>query len=447
MRGVRGFAVVSSVALAWLSPLEAVARDAIADGAVLAHPVASPVLRGVGAAALLVGAWLGFWWMLRREAALGRGTPSSSESDLDAEWLARHVFSLPPELVGAAYDRQIAGPEVAAVLARMHGESKLASRVASGSRGWNNLELWLLVDREELTGYERELVDRLFVGGKTTSCDRIQQEHAAAGFEPAEILRRHLSTSCDALLGIRPAFHWPLRLALAVSCLTLLLTMRTSASGIIPIVLAIVLGALGPLWGAFVFAPRWSRDPERALSRAWPCIASSAASLLVLVLLLVAWPLLPPVGVLGIAAWGLLGVVMVVRAAASRESLEGFGLRRNLLAARRYFAAELQRPEPRVQDEWLPYLIALDLTRDVAHWTLAFGRLETTARKERLARGAGAEDPQASASKWTGGAGALGGVGESAAWIAATSGFRVVASREPREPGTGWGQGFELRHV
>ena len=34
---------------------------------------------------------------------------------IDAEWLERHVFSWPAEVVGAVYDRRIAGSEVAAV--------------------------------------------------------------------------------------------------------------------------------------------------------------------------------------------------------------------------------------------------------------------------------------------------------------------------------------------
>jgi hypothetical protein len=444
MRGVRRWVVVSSTLLAVLSPFAAVAQEGVLGAPVAALPVASFAQRAFGVAVLLVGTFLVFWRVLRREAALRRGAPLTSEGEIDAEWLERHVLSLPPELVGAAFDRHVAEPEVAALLARMNGESKLASRVASGARGWNNLELWLLVEREELTGYERELVDGLFFGGRTTSGDRLQQEYREPGFEPAAILRRHLNTSCDTLLGIRAARRWPLGVALAASAVGLLLSMLGTASSIIPVGLAVVLGALGPLWGAFVFAPRWSRDPERPSSKLLPCIESAGASALALALLIVGWPSLPPLGPLGIVAWGLMGAVTVARAAASRESPEGFALRRRLVAARRFFAAELERPEPRLRDEWLPYLVALELTAEVAYWYLAFGRLETAARRDRLARAADAPDPAANASAWTGGAGALGGVGESAAWIAATTGLRVAASRDGRESGRAWGQSLEL---
>lgn len=280
------------------------------------------------------------WRRLRRKGALGQATPSAPELDVDADWLERHVFSLSPELVGAVYDRRVAGGEVAAVLARLCGECKLASRVAPGAGGWNNLELWLLVERDELRGYERELVDSLFIAGKTTSADAIQHAYRARGFEPAAILRRHLRAACDAALGIRPALRWPLGLG--------------------------------------------------------------------------------------------------------RESVDGVTLRQNLDVARRFFARELERREPRLRDEWLPYLIALELTGAVARWHQAFGRIETAAHKQRLPQPAESGDP---AAEWTGGAGALGGRGASAAWIAATARLTVLPSRERRALGVPRGQRLELGHA
>lgn len=280
------------------------------------------ILGCIALAGLLV-AWRG----LRRASALRRATLATPEPDIDADWLERHVFSLPPELVGAAYDRRVAGSEVAAVLARMCGEAKLASRVAAGAGGWNNLELWLLVERDELTGYERELVDSLFIAGRTTSADAIQQAYRAVGFEPAAILRRHLRAASDAL-GVQPTFRWSLGLA--------------------------------------------------------------------------------------------------------RESADGLTLQQNLLAARRFFASELGRPEPRLRDEWLPYLIALELTSAVARWHQAFGRIETGAGKQRLARAAESGEH---ATQWTGGAGALGGRGPSGAWIEATARLTVAPNRERRALG------------
>jgi len=419
--------MVGVSALAGLTPFDAAAGQVLAEANLPAFSVAPLALRAAAVALVLLGALLVFWGWIRRENALGRSAPLPPETSVDADWLERHVLSLPPELVGTAYDQRVAAPEVAAVLARMCGESKLASRVAAGARGWNNLELWLLVEREELVGYERELVDGLFGSSRTTSADRIQQQHHSRGFEPAALLRRPLRAACDAALGVRPARRWPLGLALGVVALGLVLTLRADRSAIVPVLLAAGVGALGPLSGILIFAPRYRRDPTRPASSARACVALAGASILALAALIVALPSLPPLAPLSLAAWGLLGAVLVASAAASRESAGGLALRRNLFAARRYLAAELERPEPRLRDEWLPYLIALELSAEVDRWYQAFGRIETAARRQVAQR---AESAGGTAPLWTGGAGGLGGVGPSGPWIAATAGLTVATHRE-----------------
>lgn len=444
MRGVLRFAAAGWIAaLAGLSPLEALARD-VSQASAQEPAVASPALRAAVVAASLLGSLLVFRRLFRREAALGRGKALPAPAELDAEWLQRHLFVLPPELVGFAYAGRVGGAEVAAVLARMHAESKLASRVASGSRGWNNLELWLLVDRAELGGYERELVDCLFFDGNTTSGDRIRERYGALGFDPAALLARHLRGPRDAVLGVRPPSRWLLPVACAGAGLGLLAVL-VSAPPDLPVLVGAVLGGLGPVWGTFVLAPRWRRHPERHAIAAWPCVAATGASLLGLALLIMAWPSLPPSGAIGVAAWGLAGAATVARVAASRESRDGLDLRRNLLAARRFFAAELERTEPRMRDEWLPYLIALELSGEVAYWYLAHGRLETAARLRQLAHGADPEGRDTFERAWTGGAGALGGIGESGAWTAAASALGVPPGPGQRRAANGWASGLELR--
>lgn len=419
-------------------------------------------MRAAAVGILLLGALLVFGWWRRREKALGQGTPLVAEGDIDGAWLERNVFALPPEVVGAAYDRRVAGSEVAAVLARMCGESKLASRVAGGARGWNNLELWLLVERDELAGHERDLIERLFGAGKTTSADRLHEQHRVTGFDPAAVLRQPLSAACDAALGVRPASRWPWWMVAGAGAVGLGLTLPADVAGILSLLLAVVAGALGFLGGALVFAPRYRRDPLQTAARARPCFALAGASVAVLALLITTLPALPALAPLSLAAWGLIGAAGVASAAATRESAAGLALRRNLVAARRFLASELERPEPRLRDEWLPYLIALELSTEVERWYQAFGRIETAARRQRLEQRAGSEretaasgsaasetaaseaasgesassesaasESQPAVAPWTGGAGALGGIGPSGPWIAATAGLRVAASRDP----------------
>jgi hypothetical protein len=393
---------------------------------------ASPILRLAAVAVLVVAALLIFAWLRRgRDAMLAESRRESappSPEQIDQEWLERHVFSLTPELVGALYDRRVAWPEVAALVARMSGESKLASRVATGAQGWSNLELWLLVDRQELLGYERELVESLFFAERTTSGAAVQEAYRSVGFDPAAILRRHLKAACDDLLGARPVFTWPLRLALAASALAFGAAIVLGASGAPSVCVAAVLAALGPLTASRLAARR-RRDPRREGAETGAFAVCAGASAVALGALIAAWPSLGTLEVIGFAGFGLVGSALTARIVGSRESARGLALRRNLLTARQYFATELARSEPRIQDEWLPYLIALDLKGAVDHWYLAFGRVETAARQERLAEQRASREAAGAASDpaWTGGAGAYGGVGAAGAWIAATSSLMVAA--------------------
>ena len=409
--------------------------------------LASPVLRLAAVAVLLGAAVLLLSWLRRRRAAmlsaLGPESVPPPPGQIDAEWLERHVFSLAPELVGALYDRRIAWPEVAALVARMSGESKLASRVAGGAQGGGNLELWLLVDRQELNGYERELVESLFFAERTTSGDAVQEAYRSVGFDPAAILRRHLKASCNDLLGTRPVFTWPLRLALAACALGFIVAIglrfaaasATGASGVLSVCLAAVLAALGPLSASRLVA-RWRRDPDRENAETLAFAVGAGASAVALGLLIALWPALGLLEVALFAGWSIVGSALAARVMTSRENARGLGLRRRLRAARQYFASELTQLEPRIADDWLPYLIALDLKGAVDHWYLAFGRLETAARRERLEEQRASREATSAApdQAWTGGAGAYGGVGAAGAWIAATLGLTVAAPGRRRAP-------------
>ena len=63
----------------------------------------------------------------------------------------------------------------------------------------------------------------------------------------------------------------------------------------------------------------------------------------------------------------------VLNMARSRESAETIERRQLLAAARRWLAGELGKPEPRLEDAWYPYLLALGLGTDVSRWFRAFG--------------------------------------------------------------------------
>jgi hypothetical protein len=138
--------------------------------------VASPALRkgllGVLGAAivLLYAAWR------RREKALGRFAPLTSPETIGGAWLEKNLFSLAPEEAGALWDEKIAAPEVSAVIARLVAEKKLATD-ADGKK----LTMRLLVPVSELSGYDQDLVQALFFGGRQqTDTDAIKAHTSRA---------------------------------------------------------------------------------------------------------------------------------------------------------------------------------------------------------------------------------------------------------------------------
>ena len=96
-----------------------------------------------------------------RERSLGRFDPMASS--VDGVWIESNILVHPAEVVGAAWDGRIGTPEVVALIARMTAERKLASKVESK----DSMQLSLLVDRAELNGHERALVDGLFFNHHT----------------------------------------------------------------------------------------------------------------------------------------------------------------------------------------------------------------------------------------------------------------------------------------
>jgi hypothetical protein len=102
---------------------------------------------------------LAFVW---REDSYGRFTPVPTEA-VDGAWIAANVLKYPAEVVGAAWDEDIGTPEVVALVARMVGEGKLESSVSATGGPSGSMTLGLKVDRSTLTGYERTLVDALFL--------------------------------------------------------------------------------------------------------------------------------------------------------------------------------------------------------------------------------------------------------------------------------------------
>ncbi|HEX4934287.1 MAG TPA: DUF2207 domain-containing protein, partial [Gemmatimonadaceae bacterium] len=320
-------------------------------------------------------------WFLRREAGLGRFAPLESPDAVDEPWLERVVFANAPEVVGAAWDESTGAAEVTAMLARLEKEGKIKSRVET-KKLWifssNTLHMELTVPRGKLRDHERSLIDGLFFNGRTeVSTDDIREHYSRTGFNPAGKIESRLQQLVDAIVtddAPTPVPSW-------IPTLVLIL----AGGGVIfsnvrarPYDLIVALPGLFGALIAFV--------PMLAIARGWRDRVDGAAGGLLwlmapLVLLSAAFVFITFTGFHRVGITALAGLALVLlgvaygtfRMAMWRKGTQRLQLRRAMATARRFFAQQLRTPEPRLKDEWFPWLIGLGLASQMDGWFRAFG--------------------------------------------------------------------------
>jgi hypothetical protein len=350
----------------------------------------------------------------RRGAARGLFDPLPDPAAVDETFLREYLLSHPPEVVGAAWDDVVSAPEVAAVLARMEAEGKLESRLDRGFFGLLTvLHLRLRVPRDSLRGHERRLVDGLFFDGDAVDSRRLRRHYRAHGFDPASRVSDGVRQRARALAPPgprRPA--WPWLAAVGLLAAAALLGWAAVARGEEP--LGVVFPALFGValflvagFGAHAVGTAVTGHAWRALLAAGPMVLWAAG------LGWLAW------GGAGASGWTvaaqatLWGAALLAVAGTARTPLspEAIAVRKRFAAARRHFARELRRPEPRLQDAWIPYLLAFGLGPDLDRWLRVHGAAPAVAAGAGPGGGTGPES-------WSGGAGRFAGGGASGTWAA-----------------------------
>jgi uncharacterized membrane protein YgcG len=431
-------------------------RGAAAPAAALPPPVILPVRLALAVALLAAMVWL-FLRFARREGALGRlWGPAPPAEWIDRAWIEEHLLSLRPEEAGAYWDRTVGPPEVAALLARLVGEGKMASEVEApkGLFGKEDLRLRLLADRDAFSGYERTLVDKLFFDDRTevTTSD-LKAHYKRSGFDPAGAIRPDLERRLKLDTHEGTARPTPSRRptalltlgAVALLVAQLLVRRDVGLGVLIALAFAIPVFYVGALVLAFVARQAVDGLRARVVSFAVPMGLMTAGVLLAAFRPEIApWlPLAVPPGLLGLGALLLAPLAAwssVLNAAASRERPETIAARRELVQIRRHLAGELGRPEPDLDDSWFPYLLAFGLSSAMDRWAKAFGGAAaagSVAAMAALSHGGASGD--GGSGGWTGGGGSFGGAGASGAWASAVSGMASGVSAPSSSGGGGGG--------
>jgi hypothetical protein len=366
-----------------------------------------------------------------RESKRGRFTPISRHQ-VDEDWIVQNVLTVPAEVVGAIWDGEVDGPEVAALIARMVAEGTLASETSDHG----SLVLTLLVDRTSLQGYERTLVDGLFFdGGTVTSTALLRAHYQKSGFSPALLIAPELKTRV-AQFAPREGRSWVPWVVSAVLLLGLFAMLdyeqRWNGSDyrVFFGIVAFGFGLFGWIPG-LVFRRRMN----------WGAIAAGLCLLpaLLVVAMIVAtlWFFVTPdegdLSIAVLAAVAILAAWVVHYSTSSlnsRESAAGIALRKKLTAGRQYFKSQLQTADPALQDSWYPWVMAYGLGGEADRWSTR----HPDSGSRRLSR-----SPARSTSPgWTGfGGGRSGGAGAGASWAAAVGGIAAGVSSPGSRGGSG----------
>lgn len=411
-------------------------------GTPLAKPAGlSKTIGGLIAAAIIAALVFVFVLWFQSEQSVGRFEPLIPASQINDAWLQEHVLALKPEVAGAAWDDSIGAPEVAAVLARMAQEKKIATRAAG-----KVLHMSLLVDRESLDGYEKELIKKLFVNKATeTDTDKVKAHYAGRGFNPGEVIERGLKPDLERLPGWsqkEPRAKTGRAVMLFLIALALLAAAAVISENSRPFVFAwgfasvflMVFGAIVAVVNAKAIGPvAW-----RAGLVGIFCLPVTFGAVLT-ALHAGDWevPAITPIalGALALACWNVL--LEAMRASGTAEKI---AFRRRLASARQYFIEQLRSPQPSLRDDWFPYLLAFGLGNNVDGWFRAYGGTSSTTSSSGWSSSSSSSSSSTSSSGWTGGGGAFGGAGATGGWAMA-AGTLAAGVAAPSSSGSGGGGG------
>lgn len=414
---------------------------------------ASSTTRRTIAFALVAALLLVLLRLLRRERALGRFTPLVQVSAITREWLSEHVFSMLPEVAGAAWDDRTSAPEVAATLARLVHEGKLSSRVETKRIivfEQQVLHLTIEVDRNDFREHERALVDALFEPrSKTTNTTAVRKRYESTGFDPASKIAAQLKK----LVGATPGAAGGSKPAKRPTIVLLLLAAALIGVGVANDLTDAGFAGKAALVSGFAYlvSTLIAAVFQRQASELGPLFVGFVLPIGLAMTAFVAFFLLRPTLAVGPLTLSGVAVMLVAyfnstcNVAASRESPARIAVRKRLAAARGFFRAQLQEKVPRLHDEWFPYLIAFGLGREADKWFRAFGGAAAAGGSALAMHNAGGADSLrgSSGGAWSGfgGGGGFSGGGSSASFAGAIGGMASSVSAPSSSGGGSSGGG------
>ena len=380
------------------------------------------------------------------EGKLGRFAPLPSLDSIDESWLNQNLFDVLPEVAGAAVDDKVGAGSVAAVLARMEREGKISTRVEKSKILRRNvLHLKLEADRDSLPGYELALVKKLFFNDrKETDTDAIKKKYNGTGFSPAETIESGIKSQLARLPDWNNETkigNWKPLVTLAAVSFVLVIAAAFFGGNNAGIAVAILFFGLIPLVPALVVASlaSTSLSPLRVLiplalmsGHVWFVYYYTSAAPRMVV---------HPFTLIAISLYVLVCIAGVLSLMRIRQTAAKIAARKRFAAARRWFERELRSPQPRLRDEWFPYVIAFGLGRNADRWFSRFGSTDTMTERSASSTSFSSSSSSSgvSSSSWTGGGGAFGGAGATGGWAVAAGVLAAGVSAPSSSSGSSGG--------
>lgn len=385
-------------------------------------------------AIILIAAPFLLWRRMRRhEESIGRLAPLVTQS-ISPQWIGENLLTVPPEVIGTAWDEDAGAHEVSALLARWAAENRITATPVSAQE----LQMTLNVPRETFEGYELELINKLFFKGNETSTTAIREYYKSSGFSPSDIVGRHLVEKANALSHMNDPVAPPSRApSLLLLATTVVCFIAAFSGGRATFATAAPIGIVGLFWmiGASL-ARTWRGRIDQGLRHTTGvkfCIAVTVAIALVIIIGSTSWA-----AVVGFLSLGLLVTNNVINIARSKRGAAAIAFRKRLAAARQFFIEELQKPVPAMDDGWFPYVVAFGLDAQASTWMQNFGGRSSSLSSMSSSS---SSSSTSTSSGWTGGGGAFGGAGASGSWSAAAAGLAAGVSSASSSGGGGGGGG------
>ncbi len=276
------------------------------------------------------------------------------------EWVDEFLSKLDAEVVGFAWDGVVGQDEVAAILARMTAEGKIAS-----SAGQGDMTLKLLVPFDTLRGYEADLVQALFLGRNETTTRAVREHYAASGFDPARVVAHHVQSAPFGLPQWEDEERGEWVVFWVLAALTFVLAIAGGSRSDVDAGVVLVSGFLACLAGGLTLL--FTIGAKRALTavgvRFFFGLLVPFCSVAFAAFGIVKGPVIPihHLTAMMLASAALTLVVFAVERMKIDQTRQKVEFRRNLAAAREWLKAQVSTAGTPIPDLWIPYLYALRL--------------------------------------------------------------------------------------